>query len=136
MVWKVTAQYRKKVSESLEKGSNEYASAALGEKQPLRLDEDTFILPMIKFPSKLDEVEAVTLFRRCGGPLAATSSGREKLVKDRKRVYYDGRSLQFCRVAGCQQVHSDSVKKRHLVRGVDCTLYFTMNHPSNAFYVT
>src|SRR6056300_1299208 len=97
MVWKVTVEYRIKATQK--RTNNEHINAALGEKQQSH-DIDNFDTPTVKFPSQLDEAECIRLFRRCGGPLAATYSGREKLIKEKKLHYGHGRSLKFCRVAG------------------------------------
>ena len=109
-VWKIASGYRKKASESPKQtGKTEYISAALGEKsrRPHTIAEDDYHSPTIKFPTRQDELEAIRLFRRCGGPLAATVSGREKLDREGKLCYGDGRLLRWCRVSGCQMIHDD-----------------------------
>jgi len=108
--------YRKRLADQPKKHGNQYVSAALGEKQisTLKPDEGTFNIPLVKFPSKTDEVESVKLFYRCGGPFAATVSGYEKLVRDEKPRYGDCRPLRLCRVSGCRMEHSESVSIFHL----------------------
>mmetsp|Transcript_6815 Transcript_6815/g.15551 ORF Transcript_6815/g.15551 Transcript_6815/m.15551 type:complete len:1095 (-) Transcript_6815:67-3351(-) len=111
-VWKLALDYRKK-SANLEKNANKFISSALGEERRLKPNKgNNFRLPGVKFPSMDDELESVKLFRRCCGPLAATISGRNKLIKDELIFYGDGRPLSFCRVAGCQMVHSESTTEK------------------------
>jgi len=116
MVWKVTSDYRRKLAEQPKKNDNKYVSAALGEhaRAPLKPDEDNFHLPAVQFPSEEAELESIKLFRRCAGPLAATLSGREKLIRNGQILYGDVRPLRYCRVAGCQMVHSESESWRYL----------------------
>lgn len=117
MVWKVASEYRRKSYEQPKTGKNELVSAALGQhsRQPsMCVDEDTYCSTFVKFPSRQDEVESIQLFRRAGGPLAATFSGREKLSRENKRVYGDGRPLRYCRVGGCQMVHEEQFSGRYM----------------------
>ena len=94
----------RKASEPTSTTNNECVSAALGENRtPSQVDE--FNIPTVKFPSQEDEYETLKLFRRCAGPLAATFAGREKLSREGESIYGDGRPLQLCRVAGCQNTH-------------------------------
>lgn len=97
--------------------NNTFVKAALGSKHANKHDEEKFEIPQLKFPSEHEEEESIKLFRRCGGPLAASYAGRMKLVQDEKHFYGDGRPLSFCRVSGCQMVHSESqmVSYLHLI---------------------
>ena len=116
MVWKVAAEYRKLAKQPRLQQNKTFVSAALGSKQVMN-DEKKFEIPQLKFPSEHEEEESIKLFRRCGGPLAASYAGRMKLVQDEKHFYGDGRPLSFCRVSGCQMVHSESqmVSYLHLI---------------------
>lgn len=100
MVWKVAAEYRKQAKQPVMQHNNKSVSAALGSKQAHKQDEEKFEIPQLKFPSELEEEESIKLFRRCGGPLAASYAGRMKLVQDEKHLYGDGRPISFCRVSG------------------------------------
>jgi len=117
MVWKIAAEYRKLAKEPVMQRNNTFVKAALGSKHANKHDEEKFEIPQLKFPSEHEEEESIKLFRRCGGPLAASYSGRMKLVQDEKHFYGDGRPLSFCRVSGCQMVHSESqmVSYLHLI---------------------
>lgn len=103
--------YREKIRET-KRHDNKLVSAALGEEQDQLPIEDRCCLMPVKFPSPEDELESTKLFRRCMGPLAATLPGREKLINDGKQCYGDGRPIHFCRVAGCQLVHSDDAEEK------------------------
>ena len=105
MVWKIASEYRKLAKP---RTHNTFVSAALGSKQADKHHEEKFEIPQLKFPSEHEEEESIKLFHRCGGPLAASYAGRMKLVQDEKHFYGDGRPLSFCRVSGCQMVHSES----------------------------
>ncbi|KAL7539300.1 hypothetical protein ACHAWF_006368 [Thalassiosira exigua] len=108
MVWKVIQDYKEKHGSH----KNEHIGAALGQ-IPLEPTNKRYI-PLVKYPTEKDEWESVRLFQRCGGPLAATLPGREKLIDKSNALYGDGRSVQLCRVAGCQQSFSKSVNTRFL----------------------
>mmetsp|Transcript_3453 Transcript_3453/g.6155 ORF Transcript_3453/g.6155 Transcript_3453/m.6155 type:complete len:758 (-) Transcript_3453:136-2409(-) len=105
-VWKITMDYRKKLTKQPKEIKNEHVRTALGQERLQNPDEDDFHLPAVKYPSKLEELESVKMFRRCAGPLAATLSGRKKLVRKGQKYYGDDRSLDLCRVAGCQRPYS------------------------------
>ena len=123
MVWKVILDYKKKCKQETKPlHQNEHVRAALGQIKPLEPMERKFYIPTVKFPTKEDEWESVRLFRRCGGPLAATLPGHRQLIKESKLFYGDGRSVQLCRVAGCQKPFSKSGEFRtehvHLCQGI------------------
>ena len=103
--------YRKK-SSAKPSIKNKRASAALGDESPFNRENESYCLPVVRYPSKEEELEHMKLFRRITGPLAATFSGRAKLENEGCLFYGDGRPLQYCRVAGCQMVHSASDKAK------------------------
>ena len=92
----------RKASEPTSTTNNECVSAALGENRTRSPEDEFNCIPTVKFPSQEDEYETLKLFRRCAGPLAATIAGRVKLSREGESIYGDGRPLQLCRVAGCQ----------------------------------
>lgn len=93
MVWKATSQYRQKLAEAPSDAKMKSVAVALGDEKGIDEEGGTFQMTEVKFPSKTDEFESMKLFHRRGGPLAATLSGREKLVREGKETYEDGRSL-------------------------------------------
>mmetsp|Transcript_19000 Transcript_19000/g.32677 ORF Transcript_19000/g.32677 Transcript_19000/m.32677 type:complete len:503 (-) Transcript_19000:76-1584(-) len=113
MVWKTAMLYRQ-MADGRPKANNKCISAALGKHKRATFEpfSNEFQMSQIKFPCYNDEIETIKLFRCCGGPLAATLSGRAKLLQNGGDgvCYGDQRELKFCRVAGCRMTHEYKAK--------------------------
>ena len=119
-VTSMAVHYRNMANKKSKTHDKKQVSALLGEARRYdtpTLEED--VLPPVKFPTKEDELEAVKLFRRCIGPAASTLSGREKLVKEGRAIYGDGRHISLCRVSGCKS--SGQSENTHL-----CNEHYTL----------
>jgi len=111
MVRGLVQHYRKDIGNP-KKHDDKNVNAALGAyAHAPRSEDENLTIPSVKFPSEKDETESHLLFRCCAGPLAATFSGREGLVRAERTCYGDGRGLKLCRVSGCRGEHSGEKKR-------------------------
>ncbi len=96
MVRGLVQHYRKDIGNP-KKHDDKNVNAALGAyAHAPRSEDENLTIPSVKFPSEKDETESHLLFRCCAGPLAATFSGREGLVRAERTCYGDGRGLKLC----------------------------------------